>query len=141
MQRIFESFSEFLNEKIENWDIEEDQDCENYIKAKEWSLKNGYKLRDDVSYNGFIVIEKKFCLTSDPSTGHSLEINIYKDTNRKNHYYKQSDMVPEFGNIVDKTKYRLKFTSGKGANYDDKDLDVVFKKAIEREKELTKKCK
>jgi hypothetical protein len=134
-----------MNSKLENWQISEDQDCENYVRAKEWALENGYKLRDDVSYNGFIVIEKKFCFTTDPSDGHSIEITIYKDVvspmlslNRKYHSYQQSDMEAEFGNIMDETKYRLKHARGQErASVDHKDLEVVLKLALEREKELT----
>lgn len=127
--------------RLENWEIREDSDCENYVRAKQWSLENGYKLRDDVSYNGFIVIEKKFCFTTDPMDGHSLEIKVHKDTvctNRKYHSYWQSDMDAEFGNIMDATKYRLKrVTNQKRASYGDKDLEVVLRLALEREKELT----
>lgn len=130
-----------MNSRLENWEIREDSDCENYVRAKQWALENGYKLRDDVSYNGFIVIEKKFCFTTDPMDGHSLEITVYKDTvctNRKFHSYQQSDMDAEFGNIMDATKYRLKrATNQEKASYGDKDLEVVLRLALEREKELT----
>jgi len=130
-----------MNSNLENWVIREDQDCKNYTRAKEWALTYGYNLRDDVSHNGFIVIERKFCITTDPMDGHSLQITIYTERDivdrNKSHHYQQSDMDAEFGNIMDATKYRLKFaTNTPRANFSDKDLEIVLNKALEREKEL-----
>lgn len=125
--------------RMNAWDIQQDKDCANYQKAKVWAIANGYKLHKDVSYNGFIYIQKEFCLTEDPHDGHCLELQIHANTTDdrdKYHSYQQEDMEAEFGNIMDETKYRFKYSHEAGAHASSKDVETILAKTLEREKQL-----
>ncbi len=123
--------------RLKNWQLEENGTCPNYLKTKEWAIKNGFSLRDDVSYNGFIYLIKTICETADPFDGHKLELQIYDGTNdRKYHDFDQYDMEAEFGGIMDKTTYRYKQAHGVGVSFATQSLDELFEFALKREKEL-----
>ena len=124
--------------RLKNWELEEHRDCENFKKAKEFCERHGFSLRNDISYNGFIEIEKEICLTEDPHDGHKLEIKIYTNEainggRDKWHDAQQYDMEANFGDkIMDETVYGFKMQHGIGTCQSSKDLETIFTWALER---------
>ncbi len=125
-------------ERLKNWEIEKNKDCPNYARAKEWAIKNGFTLQNDVSYNGFIYLIKTICETEDLHDGHEIELQVYDGTDdRKYHDVQQSDKEADFGNIMDETKYRYKTAHGVGTSFSSQNLENVFDAALNLEKKLT----
>lgn len=99
--------------RLQRFEVEENADNVNYIKAILFAKQNGYKFSSDCSYNGYIFFEKELCTSEDPHDGHKLIIQVYDGTNdRKYHSVDQYNMEANFGNIMDETKYGYKMVHG-----------------------------
>lgn len=132
--KIEQSFMSNYEIRMSNWEIEEDRDCENYQLAKAWAIQNGYSLVKDISYNGYIYLEKKFNLTEDPSDGNKIELQVY--CYDRFHNWQQYDMEPDFGSIMDETKWRFKPSKGSDTSGANKNLQTLLNQVLEREKSL-----
>lgn len=120
--------------RMKNWEIGNNKDCPNYTQTKAWAEKNGFRLSKDVSYNGFIYLEKAICETEDPHDGYKLELQVYDGTDTdKWHNLQQYDMEADFGDIFDETKYRYKMAHGLDKNKDSQNLDELFEFTLTRE--------
>lgn len=123
--------------RLKNWEIGKNKDCPNYTQARAWAEKHGFRLSKDVSYNGFIYLEKTICETEDPHDGYQLELQVYDGTtDEKWHNLQQYDMEADFGGIFDETKYRYKMAHGLEKNKDSQSLDELFEFTLQREATL-----
>ena len=130
--------------RLKNWELEEHRDCKNFKAAKEFCEKHGFSLRNDISYNGFIEIEKEICITDNPSDGHKLELQIWCDVNHlgheRYHLSEQFDMewYTENDSILKPMKYRYKAVHEIEAHTSSKNLDELFAWTLKREETLKK---
>jgi len=131
-------------ERLDTWNIEKDADCANYQRAKAWAIENGFVLKDDVSYNGFIQIRKIICESEDPHDGNRLDIKVYSNAamdeegRDRHHVIDQFDMEIDFENdsIFKPLKYRYKAVHGQDVSKSSRDLEVVLAFTLEREATL-----
>lgn len=130
--------------RLKNWELEEHVNCENFKQAKEFCEKHGFSLRNDVSYNGFIELEKEICKADQPSDGHKLELQIWCDANHLGHerYHRseQFDMEWDFENdsILKPMKYRYKAVHVIEAHTSSQSLEEIFAWTLQREEFLKK---
>jgi len=131
-----EKAEESSDSSLKDFYIEENYDCENYQKAIKFAKENGYYLKNDVSYNGFIFIEKLL-----EGEEEKIEIQVYDGITK--------DDVPnievltkeaQFGSIMSETKYRFLPTQYHKKWdrdwYDLKDIDTAFDYAKKLEKNI-----
>jgi hypothetical protein len=135
--------------RLDNWIIEQHGDCPNFIRARQWAKANGYVLKDDVSYNGFILLRKVINESTDPHDGSELDITVYYENEelcplgyfKRWHRFQQSDMEAEFGAICSPTTYRYKMVHGLEAHTSSRDIEEIFTFALNREAELNAEYK
>jgi hypothetical protein len=104
--------------------------CPNYVKAIKWAKENGYLMSKDMSYNGFIYLEKIFNNELD-----KIELQVYDGIKNKSaHCLEHSEWGADFGqSIMSETTYYFRTQKGgKSANT----LDELFELALKKEKEI-----
>lgn len=130
------------DQRMLNWDIEQHKDCLNFQRAKEWAIANGYSLKHDVSYNGFIEIVKEICTSDDPHDGNRLELQIFCNEHisdkDKFHSFDQYDMEIDFENdsIFKPMKYCYKMNHGEGGSKGSRNLEEILAFTLQREATL-----
>lgn len=96
----------------------------NYVKAIEWAKANGYEFKSDISYNGFIYMQKYIC-----DKDSVIELKVYdgiiKDAEP---HIEVANLEADFGSIMDETKYFYK--RQKGLMLDPHSLDELFSIAL-----------
>ena len=99
----------------------------NYVRTIEWAKANGYTFKTDVSYNGFIYMEKFIC-----DKDSRIELQIY-DGIIKVHAprIEVDNLEADFGSIFAETKYYYK--TQRGLRLDPHTLDELFAIAVETE--------
>jgi hypothetical protein len=127
------SYSQHMSE----WNIKYNRNCSNYVTAKAWALDNGFELADDISYNGYIKLQKTIGETENSYDGHKLEIQVYDGIIKNSeHWFQQYDKHAEFGKIMDPITYHYTHARGPKTNFDSFDLGRVFEFTLQRESEL-----
>jgi len=123
-------------QRLAKWQIEENPDAPNYVKAIDWAKKHGYHLSNDVSYNGYIFFEKVIC-----NGEHKIKLQVYDDIIKSSAPgFEQYDLEADFGqSIMDETKHRFKMASNQ-SDWDANNLDDLFALALRKEKHLEKDC-
>lgn len=123
--------------RLNKFDVEENADAPNYVKAIKWAKANGYYMSDDTSYNGYIFFEKIIC-----DGEHKLQLQVYDDIKKKAEpNFTQYNKEADFGqSILSETTYRFK-QEHDASDWNSKDLDELFALAIRKEKELEASCK
>lgn len=126
-------------ERIKNFIIGVNPDCESYIKAIEWAKANGYTLSNDTSYNGFIHLTKDIRLSEDNHDVFKFEIKVYDDVKiKKPSLFHLFEQEADFGqSIFSETKWKfvpVHRTGGFG--YKEPTFESAFEMALETEKEI-----
>lgn len=101
----------------------------NYIRLMEFAKANGYIFANDISYNGFIHVEKTIC-DGDSKINLKVYDGIIKTANPA---IEILNLEADFGNIMDETKHRFK--KQRGLCLDPKNLDELFELALKKEAE------
>ncbi len=116
-------------EAIDTFTPQINSDCPNYKKAIAWCKKNGYTFKTDISYNGYIYVEKFIC-----DKDSKIEIKFYdgiiKDALPQIEIF---NMEANFGNIMSETTYSYK--RQRGFCLDPQSIEETFALALEKEKE------
>jgi len=90
-------------QRIENFIVETNSTCNNYVQAIQFAKENGYTLKNDISYNGYIILEKLLSTNED-----KIEIKVYDDLIKSCVPcvdVKTKEAI--FGSIMDEIKYRF----------------------------------
>ena len=127
-----------LNEQaLENFEIKENGNCENYQRAIKFAKENGYLLSKDISYNGYVFFEK---IIDDGY--YKLELQIYDDIIKKHSpKYLQYEKTANFGqSIMSEATYSYRM-SGNQSDWNSETLDELFSLALRKEKELSQENK
>lgn len=99
-----------------------------YVRLIEWCKANGYTFKDDVSYNGFIYVEKYIC-----EEDSKIVLKVYDGIKKDEHPDIQVyNVEANFGEkIMDETTYSYK--EQHGLRLDPHNLDELFTIALETE--------
>lgn len=100
----------------------------NYVRLIEWCKENGYTFKDDVSYNGFIYVEKYIC-EEDSKIVLKVYDGIKKDSEPSIEIY---NVEANFGDLImSETTYSYRMQDG--LRLDPHNLDELFTIALEIE--------
>lgn len=112
---------------IDTFTPQENADSPNYIRAIAWCKENGYTFKSDVSYNGFIEVEKYIC-DEDSKIVLKLYDGIKKDETPFIDVY---NVEADFGSIMSETRYGYK--EQRGLMLHPHNLDELFDIALKTE--------
>ena len=124
-------------ERMKNFIIEVNPDCESYIKAIEWAKANGYSLDKDISYNGYIYLTKDIRLSENNHDVFKFEIQVYDDViKNRSSCFELFEQEADFGqSIMSETTWKFVPVSRIGG-WGYSKFQTAFEMALETEKEI-----
>lgn len=125
-----------LQDRI-SYKIGENGDCENYQRGIAFAREHGFEITKDISYNGYVYFGKEIC-----GGEYLLEYKIYDDIIKKHiPHIDLYEKTPDFGqSILSPITYSFK-QSGIPRELSVTNLDELFEKVSEKEKELEESCR
>lgn len=117
-------------QRLADFDIAEDAHAPNYVRAIDFAKRNGYYLKDDISYNRFVCFRKEIA-----GGEFMIELTVFADENKRPRFDPCSKEAYFGQGILSETRYYFKSMARTGG-WNPKDMDELFAMALQTEKEI-----